>query len=94
MEDLISRQAAIDEVKQFYRKYDNDLLELLVYRLEQLPPAQPEQKTGNWVPIDDEPHEEYECNRCGFISWSTFGPGGVEEGRYNYCPECGAKMEE
>ena len=41
-DDLISRQAAIDEVKQFYRKYDNDLLELLVYRLEQLPPAQPE----------------------------------------------------
>ena len=39
--DTISRQAAIDEIKQFYRKHDNDLLELLVYKLEQLPSAQP-----------------------------------------------------
>ena len=55
--------------------------------------AQPAQKIGHWVPIDDEPHEEYECDRCGYISCSTFGPGGIEGTRYNYCPECGAKME-
>ena len=27
--------------------------------------AQPERQTGNWVGIDDEPCDVYECDRCG-----------------------------
>ena len=41
MDDLISRQAAINTVKKHYR-VDNDLLEVIVYQLENLPSAQPE----------------------------------------------------
>lgn len=40
MDDLISRQAAIDAVKKHYRTHDNDLLELIAFDIERLPPAQ------------------------------------------------------
>lgn len=39
---------------------------------------------GHWVGIDDEPYEVWECDRCGYTYES--------EHRYNYCPNCGAKM--
>jgi len=42
-----------------------------------------EVKHGNWVGIDDFPHEIWECNRCGRI---------IEGDRENYCPNCGASM--
>ena len=41
MNDLISRQAAIDTVAKHFR-IDNDLLEVIVYEMERLPSAQPE----------------------------------------------------
>ena len=40
MNDLISRQAAIEAVKKHYRTHDNDLLELIAFDIERLPPAQ------------------------------------------------------
>ena len=40
---------------------------------------------GNWVPIDDEPHEDFECDRCGYIICG-------EEFATNFCPNCGADM--
>ena len=40
--DTISRQNAIDAVKKHYRAHDNDLLELIAFDIERLPPAQPE----------------------------------------------------
>lgn len=43
--DTISRQAAIGEVKKHYRAYDNDLLELITFDIERLPPAQQEERT-------------------------------------------------
>lgn len=40
---------------------------------------------GNWVPVDDEPHEDFECDRCGYIICG-------EEFATNFCPNCGADM--
>ena len=50
MSDLIERQAAIDAVKKHYRAYDNDMLELIAFDIERLPPAQPERK---WIPCSE-----------------------------------------
>lgn len=59
MDDLISRQAAIDATKKHYRAHDNDLLELIAFDIEQLPSVQPE---PHWIPVtEDIPDEEREC---------------------------------
>ena len=60
--------------------------------LEHLPSAQPE-RTGNWVEIGDEPYDEWECDRCGFV---IDGSGCIDPEEYRdiyiFCPHCGAKM--
>ena len=82
--DLISRQAAIDAVTKYCLKYD--LRELLA-DIECLPTAE---KKGKW--IEEDIHSNwsdwtlYFCSECG----RQFKD--LEE--RNYCPNCGAKMEE
>ncbi len=41
-DDLISRKAAIDEIKEIYEWHDNVTKERIVEHFEQLPSAQPE----------------------------------------------------
>ena len=48
-----------------------------------------EPKTGHWIGIDEEPHEDYECDMCGYVIWAI---DNLEE--YKFCPNCGAKMVE
>ena len=52
--------------------------------LDRLPDAE---KTGEWIPIDDEIGMHwYRCSECGkIISYFRI---------YSYCPTCGAKMED
>lgn len=40
---------------------------------------------GHWVGIDDEPHEVWECDMCGYTYESEY--------QYNFCPHCGAEMK-
>ena len=42
MDDLISRQAAIDEIKEIYEWHDNVTKERIIEHFKQLPSAQPE----------------------------------------------------
>ena len=61
--------------------------------LKAMPPAQPKQRTGRWIPQD---HNK----RVGNISTCVYyyptcsecGKVGIET--YKYCPHCGAKMTE
>ena len=48
MDDLISRQAAVDEIKESF-KY-GDYLQATIRRLENLPSAEPEQR---WIPVTE-----------------------------------------
>ena len=104
-DDLISRQAAIDayletvepiavqewdgEISACAR--DKDILETL----ENLPSVQ--SKTGRWILDTTQFLPEYVCTNCK----SRF-PLVASEGYYstlccenmNYCPNCGAKMED
>ena len=51
------------------------------------------QTIGVWVPIDDEPHEDYECSECG--KWVTTGNANIKpEEEFRYCPNCGTRMYE
>lgn len=51
-------------------------------------------KYGVWVPIDDEPHEDFECSVCGYVSTASFDCSGITPNAFPYCPMCGAKMGE
>lgn len=85
MNDLISRQAAIDEVKQLYEWHDTVTEDRLINHLKRLPSAQPERKTGKWTKIS--PASIYECSVCGQNIMTQ------DIDVYSYCHGCGAKME-
>lgn len=93
--DMISRQAVLDMIDNAqiitdgeFRGYCTEDIDINI-----LPPVSTE-KVGCWVEIDDEPHEVWECDHCGFV---IDGSGCVDPYEYRdiykYCPNCGAKME-
>ena len=103
MDDLISRQAAIDAfgLSEKTRKwggdhsgYDTMMLYEIQDTLEELPSVNP-QKTGWWIP-----KSQYtaECSVCNHIQ-STGGADLTEKALvhyalFKYCPNCGCRMVE
>ena len=85
-EDCISRQAAIRACFGMVRGTGIDELpyEYAEAVLNDLPSVYPKQRTGRWKPYD---RSWYECSECGAIREAV----GYFE---NFCPNCGAKMEE
>lgn len=50
---------------------------------------QRDEEDKGWC-IGEEPHEDYECNKCGL----SIGAASINPYRlYKYCPHCGEKME-
>lgn len=45
---------------------------------------------GHWVPIDDFPHEDWECDVCGAQLW---GDEYIPH-TFKFCHNCGADMRE
>ena len=105
MSNLIDRQAAIDALDvlcqehrykipgkaETYSQYNEawqDALDRAEGAIGNLPSAQPERKTGKWISLDDFRGKYntcgYKCSECGEHS-------DYEE---NFCPWCGAKMED
>ena len=85
MDDLISRQAAIDYLLDaLYDLDEADYVdkEFIEEELKRVPSAQPKQKTGQW--IFNKHTDTVLCSQCG----KCYGD------EYNYCPNCGAKMRE
>ena len=84
MDDLISRQAAIDAMFNFHECYGRRYAEIDLEEFDALPSAQPERKPGHWeiyiISMFD--GEGCRCSECGF------------EGApyWDFCPNCGADM--
>lgn len=96
MDDLISRQAAIDVLRTcqtyLFDTHDKDKkisLEDAEYEIEQLSSAQPERKEGKWIPVVNG-RGGHECNQCHEYA-PSYKTG--EEHLSDFCPECGAKMK-
>ena len=51
------------------------------------------ERHGHWIGIDDEPCEVFECDKCGYIT-EDIGCADNKPNNFNYCPRCGALMEE
>ena len=93
-EDVISRQAAIDALKNRWKKTRNyegigdDIAEECELYLKQLPSAQPTAEPvrhGKWIRVS--PAKIYECSECG----QNVCTGDIE--CYRFCHQCGARMD-
>ena len=92
MDDLISRQAALDAINSGMLTEDdyhfeclsecNSMLEWAVNAVKELPTAEP--RIGKWIPLSD---GWAECSSCEHLE----RVGGL---MCRYCPHCGARMEE
>ena len=93
MNDLISRDAAIDVMCELMRHWfggdPKDEIREIKRELEKLPSAEPEPKKGRWIRLYYNRPRQYTriCSECGEICWFC----GI--GDYNYCPWCGARMD-
>ena len=106
MDDLISRQAAIDAIWEVRITPGGELFNAIKRvqeeLIKQLPTVQPERKNGKWVkarggwctPGGD---PVWECSLCGKgvhvygIEHGTYGSD-IADGQWVSCPNCGADM--
>ncbi len=86
MNDLISRQSAIDEANAWLLDCFNVPKQNrscgLIRRLEDLPSAQPERKKGKWI----------KYRYCSCCEWDKKDFDIYSGWAENYCPNCGADM--
>ena len=94
MNDLISRQSAIDALAKHEESqgHNYSMFRSVVSECEEiirdLPFAEP--KTGKWIPVSQGMHGGYyECIECG--NRALYAEDGVEE-LSKHCPACGARM--
>lgn len=92
MNDLISRQAVIAFLQSIpYIKEHPNMGELMKEWIEQIPSVQP--KTGRWIERTDTQNDVYYvCSNCKEAF--TLIEGTPTDNLYNYCPNCGAEMDE
>lgn len=83
MDDLISRQAAIDAIDRAVTK------EAARWSLQELPSAE---RHGRWI---KKYRGNYLCSVCGAWYRTTDNYGNIIDGEMtaNYCESCGAKMD-
>lgn len=81
MADLIDRQTAIDALERIWSAG-----KLAFDTIKAQPSAQPERKTGRWQYVDYGGFGNWHCTACRKIC--------ICNGDFDYCPNCGAKMEE
>ena len=63
------------------------IMQILDRRIKQLPSAQPQRKTGRWKVSELPKGKMKYCSECGFGQYIA------DERQYNFCPNCGAKMD-
>ena len=98
MDDLISRQAAIEALKRAEALTRAFGYHFVIDTIRELPSAQPQRKTGRWI-IKDNPGTGWyrvTCSECGEDVTSTapcigFYPNAKVT--WDYCPNCGALMD-
>ena len=92
MDDLISRQAAIDALHMhlMYRMGTDSNKKRLDEWINNLPSAQPERIKGHWIdaviPNDSGGLPVIVCDKCNTFFPLQFGAS------HNFCPNCGADM--
>ena len=96
MNDLISRQQAIDAMRELPYGYRGIVWDIL----NSLPSVQTEQKRGKWIEsteLSEQVKGKKFCSNCGKAQYSiemTDKAIQIKSSTSKFCPECGARMEE
>lgn len=92
MDDLISRQAAIDVLCKVGCGSGHCGISCDdVHAIEQLPSAQPERKKGRWIWKGEEGDSRFMCSVCKSKEYVPTCNG--VPSIWEFCPNCGARME-
>lgn len=98
MDDMISRQAALDALAEHEKSNGHnytlfvDIVSECAEIIRDLPSAQPERIRGRWKPFDlTWGRSIYACSVCG---QGVDVPTEMGTPIYRYCPHCGADMRE
>ena len=100
MSDTISRQAAIDALKEKVFHNLSDEFYGAMQVLDELPSAQPERKTGHWICESQWSDtmgtnwNTWKCDQCNVVAakgWEHTRDGSKPNGKF--CSECGAPMD-
>lgn len=92
MSDLIEREVAIDAVERIRSVDTYADLEYAKDIFRNIPPAQPERKTGRWV---SQKGGGYCCSECGRYALDEVDGNFIHVAfESNFCPYCGAEMVE
>ena len=98
MDDLISRQAAIEHFKRIIDATNTDSrynlgfidgLEFCIDDLSTILSTQPERKKGRWIDMGD----HCVCDQCGHTESAQYDGVQPIPNFTPYCSTCGAKME-
>lgn len=89
MADLISRQAVIDLWDKYHPYIATKAMSYDI-ELRALPSIEPELKHAKWIPVKNS-RGGHECSLCNYYA-PSFKTG--DEWLADYCPNCGAKMDE
>ena len=85
-DDAISRQAVLNEI------YNTDGISNIYFHLADeiiaLPPVTPAEKVGQWTEGGFD-FNYWTCSKCKYQPNNDYS-----KPSYNYCPNCGAKMQE
>lgn len=94
MNDLISRQAAIEALKRAEALTRAFGYHFVIDTIRELPSAHPERKKGKWIYGEDEYGiDGYHCDKCGFfVPWDYTHKFIDFIKDYHFCPNCGADM--
>ena len=91
MHDLISRQAAIEDIKECaqaaHSNYEWDMEQGYINAIECLEELPSAQRTGRWKVSELPKGKMKYCSECGFGQYIA------DERQYNFCPNCGALMD-
>lgn len=93
MNDTISRQDAIDSP---VKMVSEGLEWIPVYHIKELPSAEPERKTAEWIYGENGGQDGWYCSKCGlFIPWDYeyYGLDNIDFiADFHTCPKCDRKM--
>lgn len=94
--DLISRQAVNNLQRYRYNCGETSITCVSLTDVNELPPVTPQEpKTGHWINrriIANTSIDMIVCSECG-QEFSYDAETGISISDYNYCPNCGARME-